>query len=351
MKFNTDKVSIKSICDDIDDGELKPHPEWQRKYVWGKIARCDLIDSINREMPIGTIFVWETKDREKLVVDGQQRLTTLKNFCENKFEDENGKKFNQYERKEERKFERYQISVTTIELVDDETEMDILLLFWKLNGGERLTMGELIASHVNLAPKIALARDLFFADEDKDDSWNELRAKWGQYIGVPRRGQRHKRKKEYEIFTPLVVSGLELDLVAITKKFKKLKKKLNGDIDQEKEENLKRVLGKFLEIAENDSTEFMKVNTKSGYGRPSFKKIATVWGSCILDDNDILIQSTKEKYGSLSNMWGLFFDKLADENNEAIKNQWIKMQGKSRTGAEIRSDIKYVINLLAEVAV
>ena len=344
MKFDTDKVSIKSICDDIADGELSPHPEWQRKYVWGRVAQRDLIDSINRVMPIGTIFVWEKDEDTRLVVDGQQRLTTLKHFYENKFDDDDGEKFNQYERKDKKKFEKYQISVTTITLTRNETEMDILLLFWKLNGGERLTMGELIASHVNLAPKIALARDLFFAEEDKDDSWNELRTKWGQYMGEPTR-RRHKRKKEYEIFTPLVVSGLELDLVAITKNFKKLKKKLDGAVDQEKEDNLKGVLGKFLEIAENDSTEFMKAKRS---GIPSFKNIATVWGSCILGDNDIIIQVVKDRHGSLVNMWGLFFDKLADENDEAMKNKWGNMQNKKRTGAQIRRDIQFVIEVLAE---
>jgi hypothetical protein len=69
-------------------------PEMQRRYVWPATRVRDLLDSLYRGYPSGTILVWET-DREmpvrdlavsqqespfkghKMLLDGQQRLTSL----------------------------------------------------------------------------------------------------------------------------------------------------------------------------------------------------------------------------------------------------------------------------------
>ena len=77
----------------IKSGELRL-PEMQRRYVWPATRVRDLLDSLYRGYPSGTILVWET-DREmpsrdlavsqaespfrghKLLLDGLQRLTSL----------------------------------------------------------------------------------------------------------------------------------------------------------------------------------------------------------------------------------------------------------------------------------
>ncbi len=77
----------------ITSGELRL-PEMQRRYVWPATRVRDLLDSLYRGYPSGTILVWET-EREmpsrdlavsqtsnpfrghKLLLDGQQRLTSL----------------------------------------------------------------------------------------------------------------------------------------------------------------------------------------------------------------------------------------------------------------------------------
>ncbi|MBM08483.1 MAG: hypothetical protein CMF69_02740 [Magnetovibrio sp.] len=350
MKFDTEKQAISSICNDINDEELIPHPEWQRKFVWDRDQQKCLIDTINKQMPLPSIFVWEKDDDHKLVVDGQQRLTTLKNFHENKFSDEDGKKFNQYEKKKKKVFEKYQINITIIRLNKDETELDILELFWKLNGGVGLTMGELIASHVNQTPKIALARNIFFpniknevTDEDNiRDEWADQRDKWHTVIGMPKK-KINKRKKEYEVFTPLVVSALELDPVALTNSFKKIKKKLSGDIDDSKKNSLKRVLGNFLQLAEEDKTQYLKI--KRG-GIPSLKKIASIWGSFILKDCDPLVKEINQKFESRHNMWIKFFIHISEEKNETDQTRWKNYNNKKRSAAQMRREILYVVKIL-----
>src|SRR5205814_8857515 len=86
-------TSIGKLVEMIQSGELRL-PEMQRRYVWPATRVRDLLDSLYRGYPSGTILVWET-DREmpsrdlaviqgqssftghKLLLDGQQRLTSL----------------------------------------------------------------------------------------------------------------------------------------------------------------------------------------------------------------------------------------------------------------------------------
>jgi hypothetical protein len=86
-------TSVESLVAQIKSGELRL-PEMQRRYVWPATRVRDLLDSLYRGYPSGTILVWET-DREmpsrdlavvqaanpfqghKLLLDGQQRLTSL----------------------------------------------------------------------------------------------------------------------------------------------------------------------------------------------------------------------------------------------------------------------------------
>ena len=85
--------SIQELVNKIDRGELVL-PEMQRQYVWTGIKVRDLLDSLYRKYPSGTILIWETNEeapsrelgveqeksplkRKLLLLDGQQRLTSL----------------------------------------------------------------------------------------------------------------------------------------------------------------------------------------------------------------------------------------------------------------------------------
>src|ERR1700683_2308666 len=86
-------TNVAKLVTMIEDGELQL-PEMQRHYVWPATRVRDLLDSLYRGYPSGAVLVWET-DREmpsrnlaveqghspfkghKLLLDGQQRLTSL----------------------------------------------------------------------------------------------------------------------------------------------------------------------------------------------------------------------------------------------------------------------------------
>lgn len=87
------EASVEELVGMIERGELRL-PEMQRRYVWRSTRVRDLLDSLYRGYPSGAILLWETDDsvplqefavaQEKnpykstrLLLDGQQRLTSL----------------------------------------------------------------------------------------------------------------------------------------------------------------------------------------------------------------------------------------------------------------------------------
>lgn len=84
-------MKISQIIDKIDEKQLFV-PAFQREYVWKRKNAKDLISSLILDYPTGTMLTWETNtppelkgdhkydERQgavKLILDGQQRITTL----------------------------------------------------------------------------------------------------------------------------------------------------------------------------------------------------------------------------------------------------------------------------------
>lgn len=90
-----DSLSYRDLIEYIDDGTIHI-PEFQREFVWTEDKIIDLLDSIYRNYPIGSLIFWVTseefpysaaiRDEESessdlkyrlFVIDGQQRLKSL----------------------------------------------------------------------------------------------------------------------------------------------------------------------------------------------------------------------------------------------------------------------------------
>ena len=84
-------MKIREIIDKIDEQHLFV-PAFQREYVWNRKNVKDLIGSLIKNYPTGTLLTWETTSPPelkgdyiyesrngpvKLILDGQQRITTL----------------------------------------------------------------------------------------------------------------------------------------------------------------------------------------------------------------------------------------------------------------------------------
>jgi len=87
-------IKVSELVNKVQRGELTL-PEMQRRYVWPATRVRDLLDSLYRGYPSGTILVWETDEEmptrelaveatkmpttshKLLLLDGQQRVTSL----------------------------------------------------------------------------------------------------------------------------------------------------------------------------------------------------------------------------------------------------------------------------------
>ncbi len=76
---------VKSLIQEIKDKELIVQPNFQRAFVWDIVRQSRLVESILLNVPIPNLFFAEDDDKTKVVVDGQQRLTALQHFQENRF--------------------------------------------------------------------------------------------------------------------------------------------------------------------------------------------------------------------------------------------------------------------------
>ena len=97
-ELNTNPLKIDKLIRRIDEGEIKI-PAFQRGYVWKQNQVIELLESVTKQFPIGSLLLWEATDKEKLrstrniagyqipdradnwpvnyVLDGQQRLSSL----------------------------------------------------------------------------------------------------------------------------------------------------------------------------------------------------------------------------------------------------------------------------------
>jgi hypothetical protein len=68
-----------------DRGLIKIDPEFQRNFVWKHEKMSQFIESVILNFPIPPLFFNQNIKGEFIVVDGRQRLQTLRNFLKNEF--------------------------------------------------------------------------------------------------------------------------------------------------------------------------------------------------------------------------------------------------------------------------
>lgn len=61
-------------------------PTYQRRYVWNRAQASRLIESLIIQCPIPVIYLNQERDEKLSVIDGNQRLTSIKLFLEDDFE-------------------------------------------------------------------------------------------------------------------------------------------------------------------------------------------------------------------------------------------------------------------------
>jgi hypothetical protein len=80
MNFVIATWSIKQLIEIYEKGILNLNPPYQRNPVWTKKAQQELIKTIREGAPIPNFFLYETKDEQFEMVDGQQRTRAILQF-------------------------------------------------------------------------------------------------------------------------------------------------------------------------------------------------------------------------------------------------------------------------------
>ncbi len=60
-------------------------PDFQRKYVWTDVQASRLIESLIIQCPIPVIYMNQEPDERLAIIDGNQRLTSIRRFLKNEF--------------------------------------------------------------------------------------------------------------------------------------------------------------------------------------------------------------------------------------------------------------------------
>ena len=198
----TDKSdpSIQSLYFDNKNGDINLQPDFQRQFVWTKKQASALIESILLDIPIPTIYFSEDMDSKLIVIDGQQRLTSIFAFIDGKFPEGNntfstfklnslkvlntlnGKTFKDLSKEEQRIINKYPIRTITFK---KNSGKDI-----KFDIFERLNCGSVALNDMELRNCIYRGE---YLDYIKELSQNSL---FRKLVGLK---DKEKRMKDVEL--------------------------------------------------------------------------------------------------------------------------------------------------------
>lgn len=187
-------LSFRELISRFDDNELVK-PELQRHYVWDRVEASRFIDSVLLGLPVPSIFLAKTKDEKLLIIDGYQRLMTVRDFVKGAFSDDNshfalsnskkiherwrGKSFAQLDDQEKRKIRNTTIhAIIFMQQHPSPGDTSLYQIFERINTSGRSLMPQEIRNCVYQGPLNTLLILL-----NKNEKWREL-------LGSPKRDSR-----------------------------------------------------------------------------------------------------------------------------------------------------------------
>jgi hypothetical protein len=150
----TSQLNTYQIADFVEwhrNKQLVLNPDFQRRAVWTQPARVFLIDTILRELSLPKFYIrtkidLSSREIVREVVDGQQRLTAILDFADDKFaltkraSEFEGYTYSTMPGELQEKFLKYTLAVEHLVNADDS---DVLEVFSRLNSyGETLNAAE-----------------------------------------------------------------------------------------------------------------------------------------------------------------------------------------------------------------
>lgn len=86
IRVDQQMLSVKYMLELMEQNLIELNPGYQRRRVWKDNKRKSLlIESLMLRIPIPAFYFYENEDGKYQVIDGQQRLTTIKEFVYGEF--------------------------------------------------------------------------------------------------------------------------------------------------------------------------------------------------------------------------------------------------------------------------
>lgn len=129
-------MTISSLYGSIKREELILQPEFQRKLVWNDKHKEDFIDTILNGLPFPEIYIaqsgidFESLQTQQVVVDGQQRLSTILEYIETSSFCKKIKKFQELTTEEKGQFLNYNVVIRDLA---DTSSVLIKEIFKRIN--------------------------------------------------------------------------------------------------------------------------------------------------------------------------------------------------------------------------
>ena len=174
LLIRTEQRTISDVLRRIDRKAIKLDPDFQRDFVWGEdyVRQSRLIESILMRIPLPVFYLAEEKDGRLIVVDGLQRLSTMKSFYAGELTldlprstELHGKRFLNLPQRLKDRFEDGQLTFYLIDhRVPDRVRLDI---FDRVNSGVPLTRQQMRNAIYN-GPATAFLKNMVSSDPFKE---------------------------------------------------------------------------------------------------------------------------------------------------------------------------------------
>nr|VFK51371.1 MAG: Protein of unknown function DUF262 [Candidatus Kentron sp. TUN] len=78
--------TVYDILRGIEKGSFIMNPDFQRDFIWPQDKQSKLIESVLMRIPLPVFYLGENRERQMIVVDGLQRLSTFRRFVNNELQ-------------------------------------------------------------------------------------------------------------------------------------------------------------------------------------------------------------------------------------------------------------------------
>lgn len=133
LKTSASNKKVRELVQMVRSGQLIPRPEFQRRLVWTSSDKASFIDTVLKGYPFPEIYLAngdvdvETGEGTQLLVDGQQRVTTLVEYFEgnSRLSLKGNPPYSALEDDEKRRFLDYDVAVRDLGEVNNSQLIEV----------------------------------------------------------------------------------------------------------------------------------------------------------------------------------------------------------------------------------